>query len=232
MNDKEKQILDKLKALKSDYPTIYRYIRYILMVLIVIIPLAIFGLYFIGDHGLVLIRTNLTVGDALAYHGSFLAFIGTVLLGALALWQNEKANKINERLFNLENSRENKVLFEMYFLYVEEFNNIFDPIYVLGKPNDGRSSIDIYNVIKSSQLKSLSIKRRLLLLDKDNSGHTYLEYVMDKYNEILSIVLNPSNSPEDIFKEVMRFIKDNNDNSNRKSLDFMYYIRQKFLKEE
>lgn len=55
------------------------------MVLIVIIPLAIFGLCFIGDHGLVLIRTNLTVGDALAYHGSFLAFYWNCFTWCLSL---------------------------------------------------------------------------------------------------------------------------------------------------
>jgi hypothetical protein len=232
MNDKEKQIINKLKALKLNYPMIYKYMKRAVIV-IIIVPILIWGAYFVGDCGFVLIRTSLAVGDALTFYGSILAFIGTVLLGALALWQNKKANEINERLLNLENSRENKIIFEMYFSYVEEFGNIFDPIYVLGKPNDVRNDLDIFNVIKSSQLKALSIKRRLLFIDKDNSSHIYLKYVMDKYNEILSIVIKTdSNSSKDIFKKVMSFIKSNADDNNKKSLEFMYYINKKLFMED
>lgn len=232
MNDKEKQIINNLKALRMDYPMIYKYIKNIVIV-IIILPILIWGTYFVGDCGFVLINTSLEVGDALTFYGSILAFIGTVLLSALALWQNNKANKTNERLVNLENSRENKILFEMYFSYVEEFSNIFDPIHVIGKPSESRTNLDIYNVIKSSHLKALGIKRRLLFIDKDNSSHKYLEYVMDKYNEILSIVTKTnSDSSEDTFKGIMSFIKNNAENNNKKSLEFMYYISKKLFKED
>lgn len=231
MNDKEKQIVNNLKVLRMDYPMIYKYIKSIVVVIIVL-PILIWGTYFVGDCGFVLIKTSLGIGDALTFYGSILAFIGTVLLGALALWQNKKANEINERLLNLENSRENKILFEMYFSYVEEFGNIFDPIYVIGKPNEIRNNLDIYNVIKSSHLKALGIKRRLLFIDKDNSNHTYLQYVMDKYSEILNIVIEDnSNNSKSTFDKVMSFIKDNSEDNNKKSLEFIYFISKKLFKE-
>ncbi len=169
----------------------------------------------------------------LGFYGSFLTFLGTVTLGIATIYLNNKANKTNERLLNLENVRESKILFEMYFSYVEEFGNIFDPIYVIGKPNDVRNDLDIFSVIKSSQLKALSIRRRLLLIDKDNSSHTYLKYAMDKYDEILSIVIKTdNNSPKDTFKGIMSFIKTYSDENNKKSLEFMYYISKKLFTKE
>ncbi len=40
--------------------------------------------------------------DVLSYFGTALTFIGTIILGALALEQNEKAHEINKRLLELE----------------------------------------------------------------------------------------------------------------------------------
>lgn len=40
--------------------------------------------------------TTFNKQDILVFYGSFLAFLGTVALGSLALWQNIKLNKINE----------------------------------------------------------------------------------------------------------------------------------------
>lgn len=97
MNDKEKQLINNLKALRTDYPMVYKYIKSI-VILIIIFPILIWGTYFIGDCGYVLINTSLEVGDALTFYGFILAFIGTVLLGALALWQNNKLSLINNDL--------------------------------------------------------------------------------------------------------------------------------------
>lgn len=177
-------------------------------------------------------NTAFSATDALTLYCSVLTFLGTVLLGVAALYLNHKSNLTNKRLLNLESVRESKIVFEMYFSYVEEFSNIFDPVYVLGIPNDVRNDLDVFNVIKSSQLKALSIKRRLLFIDKDNSSHTYIQYVMDKYREILDIVIKPdSRSSKDTFKEIMSFIKSNADDNNKKSLEFMYYISKKLFKE-
>lgn len=43
--------------------------------------------------------------DMLSFYGAFLGFIGTVALGALALFQNKQANEINARLSSLEKER-------------------------------------------------------------------------------------------------------------------------------
>lgn len=46
--------------------------------------------------------TEWSAADVLAYYGAALSFLGTVVLGALAFWQNEKAQETNNRLLELE----------------------------------------------------------------------------------------------------------------------------------
>jgi hypothetical protein len=49
---------------------------------------------------------NITCGDGwLTILGSVLTFSGTVFLGFISLWQNKKANDLNKRLVDIEDSR-------------------------------------------------------------------------------------------------------------------------------
>lgn len=95
--------MQSFKDYKKSYPFLYHWMTR-LSVLLLIIPFAIWLLYFIGDifGG---IPTSISAGEFLNFYGSFLAFLGTVALGALALWQNVKANEINNRLYSLEENR-------------------------------------------------------------------------------------------------------------------------------
>ena len=97
MNEEEKRVLKGVDRFKATYPTFYKVIK-IVVVGLIVYPVIIWSAYFLADNGFVLIRTSLGVGDAFGFYGSILAFIGTVLLGALALWQNNKLNKINNDL--------------------------------------------------------------------------------------------------------------------------------------
>lgn len=46
--------------------------------------------------------TAWTAADTLVYYGATLSFIGTVILGALTVWQNKKAHETNSRLLELD----------------------------------------------------------------------------------------------------------------------------------
>ena len=63
------------------------------------IPIIVWLLYFIGDNYFVLMHTSLTVGDALGFYASLLAFVGTIVLGAIAVWQNLRLQKLEENAF-------------------------------------------------------------------------------------------------------------------------------------
>lgn len=58
--------------------------------------------------------------DVLSFYGSFLAFLGTVALGVLALWQNKKANDINKRLLEIEEVR------SVPFLHIDSALSVVD----------------------------------------------------------------------------------------------------------
>ncbi len=58
-------------------------------------------LWFIID-GFIPTGNGIEKRDWLAFSGSYLSFLGTIALGALALWQNKKANDVNAKLAALQ----------------------------------------------------------------------------------------------------------------------------------
>lgn len=115
---KAKYYETKSKVLEKPYSYIFWY-----FLLLFFIPLLIWFAYFLGDSGFVLINTSLRVGEALGLYSSLLTFIGTVVLGALVLWQNiifkkendksqnrieqlaNQANDISQQLLNMEKNK-------------------------------------------------------------------------------------------------------------------------------
>lgn len=88
------------------------------------IPLIVWLCYFIGDCGFVLVKTSLTIDGYLGFYGAFLAFLGTVALSTIALWQN--------RVYQLDNQKLNQKIFEIQifsnasFFKVESCKVVFD----------------------------------------------------------------------------------------------------------
>jgi hypothetical protein len=95
MNESLKKMFEDVKKHVTKKP--YKYCFFGFLILL-IIPFFTWVVYYIGDCGAVLVKTSLDVGDALVFDGSLLAFIGTVVLGLLACWQNKKATNLNEKL--------------------------------------------------------------------------------------------------------------------------------------
>ena len=62
--------------------------------------------------------TSFSASDMLSLYGSILAFLGTVALGGLALYQNKKANNTNEMI--MEMTRREK----MAYFYPTGLNTI------------------------------------------------------------------------------------------------------------
>lgn len=96
-------LLKKVTIKKKLY---YIIISFFLLLLILDIPFVINEIY-LNESGY---KTIWNAEDVLVFYGSFLAFLGTVSLGALALWQNKKANNLTERIINLEMQLKKPVL--------------------------------------------------------------------------------------------------------------------------
>lgn len=69
----------------------------IIIITIIIIPLVI-NILFKYDFNIWWLESEWSAGDALNFYGSFLSFSGTIILGAISIWQARKANSISEQL--------------------------------------------------------------------------------------------------------------------------------------
>lgn len=71
---------------------------------LIIIPIFIWVSFLVGDNGFVIIHTSLSVGDALGFYGSVLAFIATGALGLIAVMQNNRLQTLETGVANRNNS--------------------------------------------------------------------------------------------------------------------------------
>lgn len=97
MNEKIKKKCESTLEKAKKEP--YKYGFWCITVLL-LIPVLIWFLYFIGDNIGIVINTSLTVGDALGFYAALLAFLGTVLLGAIAVIQNSRLQKLEENNYS------------------------------------------------------------------------------------------------------------------------------------
>lgn len=103
MTEEEAKIFNMIKQLTKKYPLFYKIIK-IIIIIVTLIPVVIWISYRIGSC-YVIIPTDTSEGEFLSFYGTILSFVSTLGLGALALWQNIKANRINNRLSLIEQKR-------------------------------------------------------------------------------------------------------------------------------
>jgi len=65
-------------------------------------------------------NTNFSANDWLSFYGSFLAFIGTAVLGYVAISQTEKANNISGRLLVIEETKHMPIVDIAYGGFIEQ----------------------------------------------------------------------------------------------------------------
>lgn len=111
------------KILKEDKKP-FKWFGFSIFILIFTIPFLINEIYKCGYKIEKSYSTLWEAKDVLSFYGSFLSFLGTVALGALALWQNKKSNDINKELLNLtkETERKSVLPFLSFNQYIPHFN--------------------------------------------------------------------------------------------------------------
>jgi hypothetical protein len=78
---------------------------FLFLIICPFIPKIISELFIISNKYWIL-ETSFTAKEVLAFWGSLLGFLGTISLVILALWQNNKLAKTNDRLLRLEKNRD------------------------------------------------------------------------------------------------------------------------------
>lgn len=74
----------------------------ILLVLTLSVPYFINLVYLIGRRVGVICETVWSGADVLSFYGSYLSFVGTLVLGVVAIFQNIKVHQLNEQLLKLQ----------------------------------------------------------------------------------------------------------------------------------
>lgn len=68
-----------------------------ILITIIMIPLVI-NILFKYDFNIWWLESEWSAGDALNFYAGILSFAGTIILGAISIWQTKKANSISEQL--------------------------------------------------------------------------------------------------------------------------------------
>lgn len=128
------------------------------------IPFIINELYKIGGY-----VTMWSAGDVLSFYGGFLSFIGTVVLGALALYQNKKANDINEKLQKKQLLIE-KTSIKPQFI-INDLSTELDKVYI--KNNNDNFSICIFNFKEKNLNDKLWLYELIINLKNTGNGDAF-----------------------------------------------------------
>lgn len=215
----------------------YKKIGIIIGIITIIIPFFINEFYKTGKGYVTLWEAK----DVLAFYGSYVSFIGTVLLGILALYQNKifkeendksqlKLEKINSKMFDIEEKREKEKLFELYFSYIEEATKLFNPENIIGRPEESKNIENIYFSIKSIHMNTLNLKRKLLFLDNKNSDNLFFEYVETIKTEMTNMVLKNSDKSK-FYKDIVKFWSINQKSFDEQSVVFIKEIHESIFEE-
>lgn len=215
----------------------YRKIGITIFTISIIVPFFINEFYKSGEGYVTLWEAK----DVLAFYGSYISFIGTILLGILALYQNYifkkendeaqlKLEKINLKMFKIEEKREKEKLFELYFSYVEEASKIFNPGIIIGETERCSNNDDMFFSVTSIDMNTFNLERKLYFFDKDNAEHSFFKYLDDKKMEIKHIILE-NNEVEITYRKLNEFWKENKEDFKRASKIFIEEIHESIFKE-
>ncbi len=132
-----------------------------LLIALFSVPLIITYLWFICD-GIFPTGRNLDKSHWLGFTGGFLAYIGTVFLGTVTLWQNDKANEMNKELIkhnqSITNFQERAVMpiltvehFETYPFLRESLGLTYTSFYISNKTINHAFSVEITEILYNDE---------------------------------------------------------------------------------
>jgi hypothetical protein len=99
---KEGKMVKKQENESQSNQTLFNFRWFFLIVLIILIlsafgPTTIDFLFIIGEKWDIFISSSFSKAEILDYYGIILAFLGTMFLGGITLWQNHQIEKLNDK---------------------------------------------------------------------------------------------------------------------------------------
>ena len=155
-----------------------------IVILLFFIPILISWLYMLGSpNGEP--NTAFNASDLITLYGSFLAFLGTICLGSLALWQNQQLNCNNKKLANKVFISDNKTDTTLESLNVHSVIN-FSPLGNLLSNNITTSIIELERKEIDAHILVASIGLNLIFSSSFANSVTKVKIINDpEYSRIL-----------------------------------------------
>lgn len=145
--------------------------------LLIFLPVIIIHFLFKIESGCYWIEATWTSGDILGYFGDVLSFLGTVVLGYVAISQTEKANKLNEELLQIEKKKIQPcfdVKPHLYNIYLaDDMNKVF-----LDTERQGKMMIEL--TYAKNPRTGIVVDCALLELEAFNSGGSDIRQIYVK----------------------------------------------------
>lgn len=172
--------------------TIHKKQMIILIIAIIILPMIVIHFLFKIKTNCYWIQAEWDAGEVLGYFGDILSFIGTVILGYIAIAQTEKANQLNEELVKIEKNRIKPCLeissMQSYKIFMaEDMYKKLDEIY-------GNAVMQMNLLYTSHPRTGIETNSVLIELEVCNSGFSDIRRIFVKNLCFYLAVNDPYNS--------------------------------------
>ena len=167
-----------------------------LIAIIVFLPIIVIHLLFKIKIGWSWITAEWEAGDVLGYFGDVLSFVGTIILGYVAICQTQKANNISEKLMEIDLVKM-KPCFD-FRNSQKYFISLIDDGCKIEKKYESDETIFLDILFTANPRTGMSTNICSIILDVTNSGHSDIRFVyVEKINFYL-LVTDKRNKNEKI----------------------------------
>ena len=199
-----------------DWITKHKKITITIFMILIILPMAIIHLLFKWKSNCYWIESEWSAGDVLGYFGEVLSFVGTVVLGYIAITQTEKANQLNKQLLDIEKNKIKPyfdfVPSQLYKIFLDEAMR--EELSKIQKDDIVANVLYPYTPRTGTETNSALIK-----LEVTNTGTTNISRMYIKTKLFYLSVRVPNNSQE---QKLSFFISDTHLNAGEKK--FLYIV--------
>lgn len=163
-----------------------------MLIAIILLPIIVLHLLFKIRTDCYWIQADWQSGDVLGYFGDVLSFIGTIILGYIAIIQAEKANQLSNELLKIEKNRIKPCLdvsSQLYKIYLDE--DMYRKLEEIENKNIETLKLDL--LYTSNPRGVYTTNSALIELDVSNSGHSDIRRMSIKNPYFYLTVNDPIN---------------------------------------
>lgn len=190
--------------------------------------IAVYIFYNIGEKYFIIFYTNLEIGDALSFYGAFLSFLGSIVLGGIAIWQNREVHKLNEDM------NYNQKLNELPLIDLKRFeeNSNNSCVYLWWLDTENKYSLRVYisndtqylvSNIKLCSVNLYSSKDEYIL--NQDEGYMDQRALLPNNSAHFQVELSKNNINEYKYSEYFRNIEDSG-----VVIDYVHKESEKYIK--